>query len=109
DSAPSAGTLRLLREGARLVRDADDILEDLAGLSRVEPQRLTPETTANPAPITPVVPPGLDDGQRRVWELLGDGSQQVDELVRATNVPVAQMNGLLMMLEMKKIVRRLPG
>jgi DNA processing protein len=109
DNAPSAGSLRLLREGARLVRDADDILEDLAGLSRVEPPRLAKATTANLSPRAPVVPPGLDDSQRRVWELLGDGSQHVDELVRATSVPVAQLNGLLMMLEMKKIVRRLPG
>jgi DNA processing protein len=33
DSPASAGCLELLRKGARLVRDADDILEDVKGLS----------------------------------------------------------------------------
>ncbi|MFL5341612.1 MAG: DNA-processing protein DprA [Gemmataceae bacterium] len=103
DSAASAGTLRLLRDGARLVRDADDVLEDLAGLSRVEPRPAAPTAAA------PSVPPGLDDNQRRVWELLADGPKHVDELVRAAGIPVASLNGLLMVLEMKKVVRRLPG
>ena len=32
DSAHSAGSLRLLRDGAKLIRDVDDLLEDLKGL-----------------------------------------------------------------------------
>jgi DNA processing protein len=47
--------------------------------------------------------------QRRLWDLLGDGPRHIDDLVRALALPVAQLNGMLMLLEMKKAVRRLPG
>lgn len=109
DSVASAGTNRLVREGARLVRDADDVLEDLAGLS-AGPRHLPGGSTIPPLDAPPPEPPpGLDEVQRRLWDLLGDGPRHIDDLVRALALPVAQLNGILMLLEMKKAVRRLPG
>ena len=111
DSAASAGTNQLLREGARLVRSADDILEDLAGLSAA-PRHLPAGPTIPPLhapPPAPMPPPGLDETQQRLWDLLGDGPRHIDDLVRAIGISVAQLNGILMLLEMKKAVRRLPG
>jgi DNA processing protein len=111
DSVASSGTLKLLRDGARLVRDADDILEDLAGLSK--PSRAPAAKTIHPPsadpPTVPMPPAGLDETQRRLWDSLSDGPRHIDDLVRTLGVPVAQLNGMLMMLEMKKTVRRLPG
>jgi DNA processing protein len=98
DSPASLGSLRLIRQGAKLIRHADDVLEDLRGI----------------APLVDsgqkeVIPPGLDDGQRRIWELLADGSRHIDEMARELVVPIADLGGALMLLEMKKVVRRLPG
>lgn len=104
DSDGSQGTLKLIRQGARLVRSADDILEDLAGIS---PPVSAATTEAPKAP--PLEPPQLDDTQRNVWQQLAGGSRHIDDLVRATGIDVAKLNGILMMLEMKKVVRRLPG
>ena len=108
DSLTSAGSLRLIRDGARLVRDADDILEDLSGIAPLFP---TPSATPAEASAAPTVsaPPGLDETQQRIWEILGDGPRPIDDLVQSVGTPVAQLNGILMMLEMKKVVRRLPG
>ena len=39
DSAASAGCLELIRKGARLVRNADDVIEDLKGIAVPEYQR----------------------------------------------------------------------
>jgi DNA processing protein len=89
-----------------LVRDAGDILEDLAGLSRVEPRHSAESPREK---MAPAAPPELDDNQRRVWDLLADGPKHVDQLVQATGIAVAPLNGLLMLLEMKKVLRRLPG
>jgi len=100
DSPFSAGTLRLLRNGARLVRGIDDILEDLGGIAPI-----VEAAAAQPAPE----PPALDEPQRRVWEQLAGGSRHVDDLASAIGMPVAQLGGLLMQLELKKVVRRLPG
>src|SRR5262245_16283483 len=94
DSGASAGTLQLIRDGARLVRDADDILEDLAGLSKVVRGQAakTIHPISNDPPTAPMPPAGLDETQRRLWDLLGDGPRHIDDLVRTLCVPVAQLN-----------------
>jgi len=109
DSLASAGTLRLLREGARVVRDVDDILDDLAGITAVSAALPAGQKDAEPAPAADAPPPpGLGDDEQRIWNVL-DSQKHVDELVRTLGIAVAQLNGVLMMLEMKKVVRRLPG
>lgn len=98
DSAASAGTLQLIRQGARLVRGADDILEDLEGIA-------VPEITA--AVAEP--PQELDEKQRRIWDFLADGPRHIDDLTHQLGLGVPEASRLLMTLEMKKVVRRLPG
>jgi DNA processing protein len=107
DSVASAGTLGLLRQGARLIRHADDVLEELQGIAPIVATGDTAAVKTTPPAYEP--PPGLDDGQRRVWELLAEGSRHIDEMARHLGMPVAELSGTLMMLEMKKVLRRLPG
>jgi DNA processing protein len=87
-----------------------DVLEELEGVSGMA-ARTGREVTAAPvkpqAPASP--PPGLDEGQRRVWEALAEGPRHVDELVQRLGMAVPQLSGMLLLLEMKKVVRRLPG
>jgi len=113
DSASSAGCLRLIREGARLVRHADDILEDLSGISplidKASVTESAGEAPTKDSPVVPAVPAGLDELQQRVWNALDGGPHHIDQLVQTVELPVSQLAGILMMLEMKKVVRRLPG
>lgn len=97
DSPASAGTNNLLRQGATLIRGADDVLEELGGL---------PAAPGTPAPAPAVE---LDESQRRVWDFLADGPKHLDVIARALQLGVPQLTGLLLPLEMKKVVRRLPG
>jgi DNA processing protein len=111
DSPASAGCLDLLRTGARLVRDADDILEDLAGIAGTAPapKPLPPKPTLFDAPPQPSgPPPGLDGALLRVWESL-TASKHADELARESGIPPGELAGVLMRLELKKAVRRLAG
>ena len=114
DSPASAGCLDLIRKGARLVRSADDILEDLAGLAPFDPPaapRVKPTLFDAPAkpPAEPAgPPPGMDAGQRRVWDALGS-AKHADELSRELGMPAGELSVVLMKLEMKKAVQRLPG
>ena len=115
DSEYSAGCHELIRKGARLVRNADDVLEDLRGIAPPDPPpRRTPKPTlfdTGPPPALPALsgpPPGLDEAQAKVWEALGS-PRQADELARELGVEAGALAVQLMKLEMKKVVRRLPG
>lgn len=88
----SAGCLRLLRDGARLVTSADDVLEDL-NLGRRREQ----------VAVQHVLP--LDEDERRLVALLGGEPQHIDELAAAADRPVAEIGALLMTMELKGLVR----
>jgi DNA processing protein len=100
DSEASAGTNALLREGAILCRGAQDVIQELEGLM------------ANPTAATPaatVALPVLDATEQRLWDFLGNEPRHLDDIVRALSVSVARLSGILLTLEMKRIIRRLPG
>jgi DNA processing protein len=119
DSAASAGCLELIRKGARLIRSVDDILEDLQGVSPPD----VPVPVRKPQPVSlfdaePNIPPphesasepppGLDELQRKVWDILAE-PRQADELARELERPMGELATILMKLEMKKVIRRMPG
>jgi DNA processing protein len=110
DDEAHGGCNALIRDGAVLCRGVADVLEELDGVS-VMAQRTKAaqkETAAPPAaPAGP--PPGLDETQRRVWEFLAGGPRSVDAMAQQLGLGVPQLSGLLLGLEMKKVVRRLPG
>jgi DNA processing protein len=105
DSPLSAGSLRLLRDGAKLIRDVDDLLDDLKGLRTTTSAR-KPGVTAAPPPATP--PPALDPAQQRVWDVLTE-ARHADEITRTLGLPPGDVSKLLLSMEMKKLIRRAPG
>jgi DNA processing protein len=107
DADASAGCHALIRTGAALCRSVDDILEEIDGVSAVSTPASASASVDPPKAAGP--PPALDEPQRRIWEFLGEGIRSLDEMAQQLNVPVQQLSMTLMMLEMKKVVRRLPG
>jgi DNA processing protein len=105
DSPHSSGSLRLLRDGAKLIRGVDDLLEDLNGLRTATAEAL-PVTPLAPPPAVP--PPALDPAQQRVWDLLAE-ARHADEITRSLGLPASELNKLLLTMEMKKLIRRAPG
>ena len=61
---------------------------------------------ADPEPPTP--PPALDPIQQKVWDRLTT-RRHADELARDTGLGVADLSRTMMQLELKRLVRRLPG
>jgi DNA processing protein len=108
ESEASAGCHKLIRDGAALCRGVEDVLEELHGVSTVA--QMAKVTEPAQAPVSPSgPPPGLDETQRRVWDFLAGGARSLDEMAQQLMLTVPQLMGLLLLLEMKKIVRRLPG
>jgi DNA processing protein len=103
DSAASAGCHKLIREGATLARSVDDILESLAsGLSPGAP-------AGEVAKLLTILPPELDGPGKQVWDFLAEGPRHVDAMAQAFALPVTELMRTLMGLEMKRVIRRLPG
>jgi DNA processing protein len=104
DAEGGGGVNALLRDGAVLCRGVEDVLEELDGVSaRAQAVKAAPPR----APAGP--PPGLDDVQRRVWDFLAGGARTVDEMAQQLGLTAPRLSGALLMLEMRKALRRLPG
>jgi predicted Rossmann fold nucleotide-binding protein DprA/Smf involved in DNA uptake len=50
----------------------------------------------------------LDHLQQKIWDFLIE-ARNVDDLARHAELPVGELSGTLMTLELKKAIRRLPG
>ncbi len=105
DNPYSAGTLKLLRQGAKPVRSAADVLEDLDGVAPLVPA--SPKAAASPPPAPS--PPALEGVPLQIWQFLESSPHYIDDIARHLQLPIAELSRHLTMLEMKKVVRRLPG
>jgi DNA processing protein len=100
-NAPSAmGSNRLIQQGAKLVIDASDILEDL--------EILVPETKPSPEAATRVLPP-LSQEERRVYEAIDATETSIDDIAARSDLPSAAVSSTLLQLELKRLVKQLPG
>jgi DNA processing protein len=110
DDERHGGCHKLIRDGAVLCRGVDDILEELDGVSvMAQREKARQREAASVVAAAAGPPPGLDEVQRRVWEFLGGTARSVDEMAQQLGLGVPQLSGVLMMLEMNRVVRRLPG
>ena len=103
DSLPSQGCHRLIRDGARLVETVDDILDELGPLVREVRAAPAAPAVRHPAELT------LSDLERSLLGKLDDRPTAVDELIARTGLTASQVMATLSVLEMRRLVRRLPG
>ncbi|MCB2211412.1 DNA-processing protein DprA [bacterium] len=95
----------LLRSGAGFVRHAGDLLEDLAGPLQLDRFLADQESLA-----LDDLPDDLPPEERRIVEALDrvDGIH-ADKLADTLNVDASRLGAMLLMLELKGLVQRLPG
>ncbi len=98
-SAKTQGTHALLKQGARLVETARDILDEITPQIKVKPP--VPKQKA------PVHEP--DGKAGRIWEALSEGALHIDKLGRMIKLKPAEMAPLLLEMELKGLIRQLPG
>jgi DNA processing protein len=100
-NAPSAlGSNRLIQQGAKLVMDAGDILDDL--------QILLPETKPSPEAAARTLP-ALSDEELRVYDAIESTETAIDDISRKCLLPSATVSSALLRLELKRLVKQLPG
>ncbi|HEX6373691.1 MAG TPA: DNA-processing protein DprA [Longimicrobium sp.] len=109
-SAESVGTNQLLKEGARLVTSAQDILEELHGVG-VVPHALNGGAAAAepPAPAPRSAPADLAPDEARVFGILADEPRHVDDLAAAAGIATNATLAALLGLELRDLAESLPG
>lgn len=100
DSPTSAGTNHIIQQGAHMVTSARDIVE-VMGWSYKEEKVQKPQEK-------PLLPP-LDFFEMQVYNALADGKKYYDEVLYLTEMEPGRLNTVLSMMEIKGIIRQLPG
>src|SRR5437764_5469061 len=100
-NAPSAiGSNRLIQQGAKLVMDANDILEDL--------QILVPEAKPSAQAAARPLPP-LSNEERRIYDAIGATETAIDDIAAKSGLPSSDVSSTLLRLELQRLVKQLPG
>ncbi len=103
DSPRSKGCHDLIKKGAKLCEGIEDVLSEF--------EYLFPPSNRSATPTETGVLPGLElpENEQRVLSVVTRESQTVDELIRASGLPASAVNVVLFSLEMKRLIRQLPG
>ena len=120
DSRTSAGCHQLLRDGARLVTCADEILREILPLTAAStdasPRRSAKASAASPAArrtrrAAPPAPPEekITLEESIVLRAVPEGGASIDRVVAASGLAPGKVNSLLAALRLKGRIRFLPG
>ena len=109
-STTSAGTNELIKDGARLVQSADDIMEELS-LSEVTPPGLEKmKDQSKRASMTKAyIYNSLNEDERRLYKELSDEPLYIDELLEKCGMTPSRGSKALLSLELKRLIEQLPG
>ncbi len=136
-SEHSTGTHGLINNGAKLINTVEDLLNELPRHALNQLQFLTPAapqrnietessqelslekrnskiaSSQSPAegepPVSNVPPPDLTRDEKLVFNAIEVPSSHIDTIVRKTQLTIAQVSSVLLMLELKGIIQQLPG
>lgn len=102
DSLASEGCHDILRDGATLIRHADDVLQALGSL-------VAPLKSADGQTVRSARELTLDPQERDILQLVPVDPVHVDEILRGAAIEASRVLATLTVLEMRRLVRRLPG
>jgi DNA processing protein len=98
DNPLAQGTHRLIKDGAKLVESVEDILGELEFL-------IPREQVSTPRPL----PENLTPEEEKVYAAIELDETPIDLITQKTGLPSGGVSSTLLRLEMRKLVRQLPG
>ena len=103
DSPRSKGCHDLIKKGAKLCEGAEDILSEF--------EYLFPTSNRPPSAGETGVLPALElpANEQKVYDTLSLDESAIDDIIRRSGLPPSAVSVALLGLEMKRIIRQLPG
>ena len=111
-SRNSFGTNYLIKSGAKLVQQWQDVVAELPQeiSARILPPKLDAQTTDEKPRPPELAPADLNENERRIWSLLSaDEPQHIDFLLETSALSFGDLNSSLVQLDLKDLIRTLPG
>jgi len=102
DSRASHGCHQLLRDGAKLVETADDVLEELGPLVEATP-REDGRLIHHPAELQ------LNDQEQKVLDCIETEPTGIDQITVASGLPIHRVLSTISVLEMRHLIHRTSG
>lgn len=102
-SSPNArGSNRLIRDGAILVQDPEDVFESLGPLVE-NVQVSSDETVMHPAELS------LNEQEKIVLQAIAAEPTSIDRVAVSSGLPISRVLSTLSVLEMRRLIRRISG
>jgi DNA processing protein len=103
DSPRSKGCHELIKKGAKLCEGPEDILSEF--------EYLFPATNRPPSAAETGMLPALElsANEQSIYQVLEQEQLSIDEVIRKSGLPSSSVSVGLLSLEMKRLVRQLPG
>ncbi len=92
----SSGTSFLIKQGAKLVTEITDILEEL-GVKNFKTQMVDFKLE------------DLSEEERKIWELFNQGEKYIDDIIRETGLETAKVGSILSLMTLKGLIKDLGG
>ncbi|MBV9215062.1 MAG: DNA-protecting protein DprA [Acidobacteria bacterium] len=111
-SGNSFGTNYLIKSGAKLVQQWQDVVAELPSqiAASILPPKVEEERPENQAGQPDLAPADLTDNERTVWSLLKpDEATHIDILLEASGLSFGDLNAALVSLDIRDLIRVLPG
>ena len=103
DSPRSKGCHDLIKKGAKLCEDVEDILSEF--------EYLFPPSNRPPSAAQTGVLPALElsDNEQKAYDALDNEEISIDDVIRKSGLPSSAVSVALLSLEMKRLIKQLPG
>jgi DNA processing protein len=111
-SRNSFGTNYLIKSGAKLVQQWQDVVAELPPeiSARILPPKLDAKPAEEESKQPALTPANLSDNERRIWSRLSaDEPKHIDVLLDESGLSFGDLNSSLVQLDLKDLVRTLPG
>lgn len=110
-SVTSSGTNDLLKDGAKLIQSAEDIVEDLKTfrIAPLEGGALIDKEEAVSKKVKAYVQNSLTDSEKKIYSVLSDEPKYIDRIFEESGLGAGSGSKALLSLELKRLIKELPG
>ena len=114
DATGSRGTNKLIKQGAKLIENCDDILEEILPQARRMPApvkaELSGDNTVDHREKHETVPDTtFTENETAIWQIISQRPVHIDEIITSTGRMAPEVLSTLLSLELKGVIEQKPG